>query len=150
MRNFIKRSSVKKFMRIRNLEIKFKLDGFWFGFKFFVLIFSLIFQNILAARTRDLKEHYSVVLNKRGGTYYCLCLKIRDPPSYYDPPGSKHERKKAHAQVRTLAERANTHLSSYALATRPSRPRYKHTSPVYHFPHMLLRNKLHSAVCFQR
>ena len=46
------------------------------------------------------------------------------------PPGSKHERKKAHAQVRTLAERANTHLSSYALATRPSRPRYKHTSPV--------------------
>ena len=43
------------------------------------------------------------------------------------PPGSKHERKKAHAQVRTLAERANTHLSSYALATRPSRPRYKQT-----------------------
>ena len=30
--------------------------------------------------------YYSVVLNKRGGTYYCLCLKIRDPPSKYDPP----------------------------------------------------------------
>ena len=29
---------------------------------------------------------YSVVLNKRGGTYYCLGLKIRDPLSNYDTP----------------------------------------------------------------
>ena len=47
------------------------------------------------------KVTYSVVLN-RGGYLLLSRPENQGPPSNYDPPpGSKHERKKVHAQVRT-------------------------------------------------